>query len=120
MVRYLGNAEPLNTDAPRRDCEHCSGDGISRVVLTPTAELSAGARAMFKSVRQNAKGEIVVETHDRIAAINALNAMQPNALAATRSVSWAINALIPAARALHDPDAALRLFDAFGGPEGGA
>jgi hypothetical protein len=77
------------------------------------AELSVGARALFKSPRQNAKGEIVVETHDRIAAINALNAMQDGALVATRSRSLSINAMIPAARDPDDSDAAQRLFEAF-------
>ena len=81
---------------------------------TSTAELSD--RALFKSACQNAKGEIVVETHDRIAAINALNAMQDGALAATSSFNMNVNALIAAARYVYDPDAALRLFDAFGDP----
>jgi hypothetical protein len=69
---------------------------------------------LFKSARQNAKGEIVIELHDRIAAINALNAMQDGALAATRTMNLNVNSFIPAANNPNDPDAALRLFDAFG------
>ena len=122
MVAYMAArgrgepVEPTNTDAPRHDCERCAGDGISRVVLTPTAELSAGARALFKSAKQNAKGEIIVETHDRLAAIAELNKMQDGALAATRSMSLSLNAFIPAASDVHDAASALALFDAFGTP----
>jgi hypothetical protein len=105
-VAYLAShgspeaGEPPNTDAPRHDCERCSGDGISRVVLTPTAELSANARALFKAARQNAKGEIIVEMHDQLAAAAELSRMQPGAYAASRSLNANLNmnGMIPAAR----------------------
>jgi hypothetical protein len=54
---------------------------------------------------------------NRQAAINALNATQPGALAASRSLSLSINAMVPAARDAN-PEDALRLFEAFGGNEG--
>lgn len=114
MGRALaGHAGMPDTDKPRHDCQRCSGDGVSRVVLTPTAELSAGARALFKSARQNAKGEIIVETHDRLAALAELNKMQDGSIAATRSMSLNVNSYIPAAREVTSIEELNRLLESF-------
>jgi hypothetical protein len=109
-----GTLEPPNTDAPRQGCPTCAGAGLQRVVITPTDELSPGGRALFKAARQYAKGEIVIELHDRLAAIAELNKMQPGALAASRSLNGNINvnSYIPAATSV-DPDDLARLIASF-------
>jgi hypothetical protein len=111
----LGSAEPVeppNTDAPRRGCERCSGDGVSRVVLTPTAELSANARALFKGAKQNAKGEIEVETYDQLAAADQLNKLQSAYVSRSLSGNIDLNGMIGAAGNV-SAEQALALFSAF-------
>jgi hypothetical protein len=105
-----------NTDAAQPDCKACRG--LHRTYdITPTDELSAAGRAIFRGVKLTANGlEPVLANRD--AAIAELNKMQPGALAATRSMSMNLNAFVPAALDPRDPDAALRLFEAFGSPGG--
>lgn len=65
----------VGTHAPNRECPHCMGDGITRVSLTPSDELSPGARALIKSIRQKADGSIEVQLHDKLTASDQLNRM---------------------------------------------
>jgi hypothetical protein len=99
-----------DTKRPRSNCVHCRGDGISRVVLTPTAELSPGARALFKGATQNEKGVIEIKTHDQMAASEMLNKMQSVYL--TRSLSLTANVSVPAAKDVTG-EQALALFESF-------
>jgi|HubBroStandDraft_1064217.scaffolds.fasta_scaffold55785_2 hypothetical protein len=117
MGRALaGKAATPNLDAAQPDCKACRGLNVMQA-LKPTDELSAAGRAIFRGVKLTANG-IEPVLADRQQALAELNRMQPGALAATRSLSLSINAMVPAARDPRDPDAALRLFDAFGNNEG--
>jgi hypothetical protein len=87
------------------------GHGVSRVVLTPTDELSPAARALFKSAEQNEKGEIKIHTHDQAAALDMLNKMHSSYV--TRSLNLNMNATVHTARDA-SPEQAAQLFEAFG------
>lgn len=102
---------PPDTAKPRQDCVHCRGDGIARVILTPTDELSPAARALFKGAKQNEKGVIEISTHDQAAAMDMLNRMHSSYV--TRSLNLNANVAVHAARDAN-PEDALKLFDAFG------
>lgn len=100
-----------DTTKPRNDCVHCRGDGIGRVVITPTAELSPEGRALFKGAKQNEKGVIEIQMHDQVAAADMLNKLQSAYV--TRSLNMNVNASVHAARDANPADA-LKLFEAFG------
>lgn len=102
-----------DTDKPRENCLRCKGDGYSRVVLTPTDELSPAARALFKSASQDKDGVIKIEMHDQIAAADMLNKLQSAYV--TKSLNLNVNASVQAARDA-TPEDAMRLFDQFGAP----
>lgn len=101
-----------DTHKPRPGCIHCRGEGILRVVLTPTDELSPEGRALFKGAEQNEKGEIKIHMHDQQAAADMLNKMQSAYV--TRSINLNANVAVHAARDATPADAA-RLLEAFGG-----
>ncbi len=61
---------------PNSACRKCRGEGTQRVIITPTDELSAAARALLKSIRQKADGSIEVRLHDPLVAADMLNRMQ--------------------------------------------
>jgi|SRR5579863_356027 len=103
---------PPDSTKPRHDCPHCGGSGHSRVVITPTEELSPAARALFKGAKQNEKGVIEIQMHDQLAAADMLNKLQSAYV--TRSLNLNANVAVHAARDA-DPSEALKLFDAFGG-----
>lgn len=105
-----GTALP-NTDAAQPDCKACRGQHRT-YDITPTDQLSAAGRAIFRGVKLTANGLEPVFA-DRQAAINALNAMQPNALAATRSMSLNVNSFVPAARDPISLDELNRLLESF-------
>lgn len=66
-----------STDSqPNPSCGACRGEGTRRVVITPTDELSPAGRALLKSVRQRANGEIEIRLHDQLVAADILNKMQ--------------------------------------------
>jgi hypothetical protein len=96
---------------PRDSCRHCRGDGLRRVVLTPTDELSPAARALFKGASQDDKGVIEIKMHDQVAAAEMLNKMQSAYV--TKSLNINANVTVPAARDAN-PEDALRLFEQFG------
>lgn len=100
-----------DTKKPRDNCARCHGEGFSRVVLTPTDELSPAARALFKGASQNEKGVIELEMHDQVAAAEMLNKLQSAYV--TRSLNLNANVAVHAARDA-SPDDALKLFEAFG------
>jgi len=100
-----------DTDKPRSECPHCRGDGIARVVLTPTDELSPAGRALFKGARQKENGEIEIFMHDQAAALDMLNKMHSSYV--TRSLNLNANVAVHAARDA-SPEDAMRLFEAFG------
>ncbi|HEX4050498.1 MAG TPA: terminase small subunit [Steroidobacteraceae bacterium] len=77
---------------PHPGCPHCRGEGTKRVVVTPTDDLSAGARALLKSIRQKASGEIEVRLHDPLEAIDLLNRMQGVYVERSVSVTAHVNA----------------------------
>ena len=99
-----------DTTVPRDNCPRCRGDGHSRVVITPTAELSPSGRALYKGASQNEKGVITVEMQDQAAAADMLNKLQSAYV--TRSLNINANMAIQAARDAN-PEDALRLFDSF-------
>lgn len=88
---------------PHEACPRCFGEGILRVVVTPTDQLSPGARRLLKSIRQKATGEIVVTLHDQIAAADMLNKMQ--GVYIDRSLSLNVNADLPKLKDLSTEDA---------------
>ena len=53
---------------PREGCRRCAGNGLSRVVITPTSEWSPAARKLFKAARQRSDGTIELELESRQAA----------------------------------------------------
>jgi hypothetical protein len=117
MGRAVAGKAPMpNTDAAQPDCKVCRGLNVM-TAITPTDELSAAGRAIYRGAKLNSKGQVEVILADPQAAIAELNKMQPGALAATRSLSMSVNAYISAARDA-SPDEALRLFDAFGEGDG--
>jgi hypothetical protein len=85
VARAFDDRKPLPSDAggygftvhsePNPTCEECRGDGVARVVVTPTDQLSPAARALLKGVRQKASGEVTVLLHDQLAASDQLNKM---------------------------------------------
>ena len=96
---------------PRHDCAGCRGEGYSRVILTPTDELSPSGRALFKGASQDEKGVIKIQMHDQAAALDMLNKMHSSYV--QRSMNLNVNAAVHAARDISTADAA-KLFDAFG------
>jgi hypothetical protein len=98
---------------PNPRCKHCEGDGVQRVVLTPTDELSPAGRALFKGAEQNEKGVIKIYMQDQLAAADMLNKLQ--SLYVTKSLNMNVNASVHAARDSR-PEDALRLFEAFDAP----
>jgi phage terminase small subunit len=78
---------------PHERCPRCHGDGVMRVVVTPTDQLSPAARRLLKGIRQKATGEVVITLHDQIAAADMLNKMQ--GVYVDRSVSLNVNANVP-------------------------
>lgn len=111
-VEEFDDRPPLpDQGKPRRDCPHCGGAGLSRVVLTPTDELSPEARALFRGAKQNDKGVIEILTHDKMVAADMLNRMQ--GVYINKSLNLNANVNVQAARDVAPEDAA-RLFEAFG------
>lgn len=97
---------------PRHGCQRCRGEGIKRVVITPTDDLSPAGRALFKGAYQDKDGVIKIETHDQQAANDMLNKMQSAYV--QRSLNLNANISVTAARDASPADA-LRLFDQFNG-----
>jgi phage terminase small subunit len=56
---------------PRSDCQECGGEGLGRVVIKDTANLSPGALALFQGVKEGKDG-IEVKIGDRDAALEKL------------------------------------------------
>jgi phage terminase small subunit len=81
---------------PHAACPECRGDGVTRVSVTPTDQLSPAARRLLKGVRQKASGEITVLLHDQLAASDQLNKMQ--GVYVDRSVSLNVSATVPELR----------------------
>lgn len=99
-----------DTAKPRASCTHCKGQGYSRVVLSPTDELSPAARALFKGASQDKDGVIKIEMHDQLAAAEMLNKLQSAYV--SRSLNLNANVSVQAAKDVSGADA-LRLFDSF-------
>jgi hypothetical protein len=68
-------AESHDTN-PNLACSKCRGEGLQRVRITDSDKLSAAGRALLKSIRQKANGEIEVRLHDPLVAADILNRMQ--------------------------------------------
>lgn len=100
-----------NLMKPRNDCRRCHGEGVGRVVLTPTDELSPAGRALFKGASQDKDGVITVHKHDQIAAAEMLNKLQSAYV--TKSLNLNANIAVPAARDAASAGDALALFEAF-------
>lgn len=56
---------------PHPDCPECAGDGVPRVVLMDTRNLSDGARSLFAGVKQTKFG-IEIQMHSKDAAMEKL------------------------------------------------
>lgn len=92
--RALAKLAPWpDLNAPRDDCPACRGHGASRMVLTPTDQLSPAARRLLKAVRQKSDGSIEVVMHDQLQATDMLNKMQ--GVYVDRSVSINANVNVP-------------------------
>jgi phage terminase small subunit len=63
--------------SPNPLCPSCRGEGLQRLVLTPTDQLSPSARAMVKGYTVRSNGSIGVEYHSKLTALDLLNRMQP-------------------------------------------
>jgi hypothetical protein len=98
---------------PRATCPHCRGEGIGRVILTPTDELSPAGRALFRGASQDKDGVITISKHDQMAAAEMLNKLQSAYV--TRSLNLNANVAVHAARDASPADA-MKLFEAFGSP----
>jgi hypothetical protein len=79
-------ADDALAQAPREDCASCRGDGVSRLVITPTDQLSASARRLLKGIKRSSTGEIELRLHDQLTAADMLNRMQ-GSYAPDRSVA---------------------------------
>jgi len=96
-------ARPLPTDEggygyeahrePHSDCPRCHGEGSPRVVVTPTDQLSASARKLLKGVRQKRTGEIEVQLHNQLDALDMLNRAQ--GVYVERSLSVTAHVAVP-------------------------
>jgi hypothetical protein len=76
MDRALAIRGPMpDTDAPRDDCPDCRGHGVSRIIITPTDQLSPSARRLLKAIKQKSDGSIEVQMHDQLSASDQLNRM---------------------------------------------
>jgi hypothetical protein len=73
-------------EAPREDCASCRGYGASRLIITPTDQLSASARRLLKGIKRSSSGDIELRLHDQLAAADMLNKMQ-GSYAPERSLS---------------------------------
>jgi hypothetical protein len=93
---------PPDTNKPRHSCQSCRADGVARVVLTPTDELSPAGRALFKGAKQDDKGVITVNTHDQAVALDMLNRMHSSYV--TRSLNLNANVAVHAAREVKPED----------------
>jgi hypothetical protein len=93
MDRALATSTPLDMESPQQDCPSCRGHGGSRVIVTPTDQLSPAARRLLKGVRQKANGEIEVRLHCQLTAADMLNKMQ--GVYVDRSVSINANVNVP-------------------------
>ncbi len=89
--------------APREDCRKCAGDGLSRVVITPTEQWSPAARRLFKAARQRADGSIEIELESRQAASEQLAKLA--GWNVDRSISLSVSASIPPLRDLSADEA---------------
>jgi hypothetical protein len=74
--------------APNPACPACRGKHL-RMEITPTDQLSAAGRAIFKGVRQRSDGSIHVLLEDRQAASDQLNKMQ--SVYITKSITAHVN-----------------------------
>jgi phage terminase small subunit len=82
---------------PHPECPKCFGDGLVRVRITPTDELSPTDRAAIKSIRQKGNGEIEVHFHDKMQAADMLNKVA--GVYVDRSINANVNVdLTPASR----------------------
>jgi phage terminase small subunit len=103
---FRGNREP------NVNCPHCDGEGVARTIITPTDQLSASARALFKGVRQKANGEIEVMMHDQLAASDQLNKLQSAYV--SQSINLNANVSVSQPSDLATPEALLAAFHALG------
>lgn len=56
---------------PRRECQHCFGDGVGEAVFKDTRNLSKAALRLYAGVKQT-KGGLEVKMHDQQAALMAI------------------------------------------------
>jgi hypothetical protein len=85
----------FDTSAPRDDCPGCYGNGVQRVIVTPTDQLSPSARRLLKAVRQKSDGSIEVVMHDQLAASDQLNRMAGVYVDKSVSVNANVNIPVP-------------------------
>jgi hypothetical protein len=109
MERALAAHTTLDMESPQHDCRSCRGHGVSRVIVTPTDQLSPAARRLLKSVRQKASGEIEVRTHDQLTAADMLNKMQ--GVYVDRSVSITARVDVPSSLKDITPEQALAFLE---------
>lgn len=105
------NAPMPDLTQPRPSCERCGGQGVRRVELRPTDELSGSARALLKSARQKADGSIEVHMHDQLAATRLLAEL--SGWLVTQNANLNLNATVPDAAAPVSADDALKAFHAL-------
>ena len=105
------NAPAPDLTQPRPSCERCGGQGVRRVELTPTSELSGQARALMKSIKMKSDGSIEVAVHDQIAATRLLAEL--SGWIVSQNANLNLNATVPDAPAPVSADDALKAFHAL-------
>jgi len=91
--RAAASAPFPDREAPRSDCPKCRGQGVQRVVYTPTAELSGAARRLYQSARTKG-GSIELTTIDQLAVRRELHELL--GMKVSRQENLNISATVPA------------------------
>lgn len=90
-----GQGDPPDSSAPQSDCKVCRGHGVSRVVHTPTEELSGPARRLFAGAKTKSDGSVEVAIVDQLAARKELHELLGLKVHRSESKNLNLNATVP-------------------------
>jgi len=97
--------------APHPDCPKCEGQGIQRVRITNTADVSPGARKLYRGVELYESGQVKrILLNDPLAARIELHRLR--GMHVDRSVSLNVNANVPALKDM-TPEQALDFLESL-------
>ncbi len=105
------NAAMPDLTQPRPSCERCGGQGVRRVEIRATDELSASGRALMKAIRMKSDGSIEIAVHDQLAATRLLAEL--SGWIVSQNANLNLNATVPNAPAPVSPEDALKAFHAL-------